>query len=103
MEGQICRWCHEGDYEFKPSDDCTCHIRAPCVRCEETELACTSCGEAPMTFEEAEKERGRQIAATASAHEAQPGGRGRLAKSQRSRLAFGRQLAVRSRHARAVA
>lgn len=103
MEGCICRWCNEGEYVFGQPDECTCDVVAPCWRCEESNLQCTVCGEAPMTFDEAERERGRQIAEPVAAREAQPEGLRRVVQGQRKRLAFGRRLAVRSRHARASA
>jgi len=53
--GQICRWCHEGEYEWQAPDNCSCHIASPCGACSSDDLLrCDVCGEAAITFEEAE-------------------------------------------------
>ena len=43
-EGGVCPSCVEGRLEWKPAENCSCHIVAPCGQCENTPLYCCACG-----------------------------------------------------------
>lgn len=46
-EGDICKNCGEGMYEYPPAESCSCHIRPPCSTCTDRQLECPMCGYVP--------------------------------------------------------
>ena len=47
-EGQKCPCCEKGTLQFY-SENCSCHISAPCSSCTRSDLKCDHCGD---VFEE---------------------------------------------------
>jgi hypothetical protein len=42
-----CHNCDDGTYGIASDGGCSCHVRAPCVSCEDSVLECTKCGFQP--------------------------------------------------------
>jgi hypothetical protein len=42
-----CHNCVNGTYAIASDGGCSCHVRAPCVSCEDSTLECTECGFQP--------------------------------------------------------
>jgi hypothetical protein len=55
-EGLICRWCNEGEYVLRASDNA--HLTADASA---DVLECNVCAEPPMTFEHSERLRAREV------------------------------------------
>jgi len=43
-EGDTCSKCGQGLMHFKPVENCSCHLHAPCSACVDNRLACDNCG-----------------------------------------------------------
>jgi hypothetical protein len=43
-EGSVCQACLDGKLYFN-TENCSCHIRAPCASCENALLKCNACGD----------------------------------------------------------